>query len=291
MNSNSLDLQDYLDATSDASKRTRTFVIVLVVASVLAFVGFLNSFKYSWMLSRIKSLAAHDSQYVQDKLGFVPPNATDERYLQFYTAVVRSYVENAFTIKVPFFGFSFDVNDLGLLGGIGFIVILILLRFSLRSEIVSLRLAFKAVRHEAKENPKLLATFYDLLAMRQVFTLPHLEDEEKQWKVRKLWLLELLAKSSCFLPVIVYSFVAIHDFMTIESIGAILDERRTQVLVAYTITFWVAITGLAIWSFVKWRELDKRWGEFWDDVENKSSNKGEHAKDVEMLADSELAAR
>jgi hypothetical protein len=255
MNSNSLDLQDYLDATNDASKRTRTLVIVLVVASVLAFVGFLNSFRYSWMLSRIKSLAHYDSQYVEGKLGFVPTSATDERYLQFYTAVVRSYVENAFTIKVPFFGFSFDVNDLGLLGGIGFIVILILLRFSLRSETVSLRVAFKAVREESKNNPKLLATFYDLLAMRQVFTLPHLEDEEKGWKVRKLWLLEFLAKSSCFLPVLVYGFVAIHDFMTIDSIGALLDQRRTQILLGYTIVFWVIITGLAVWNFVKWREL------------------------------------
>lgn len=266
MNDNSLDLQDYLDATSDASKRTRTVLIVLVAASVLAFAGFLNSLRASWMVSRIHKISNPQSEYVVEKLGYTPKDEKDPRYEEFYTSVVKSYVDNAFTVRVPFFGFSFDVNDLGLLGGLGFIVILALLRFSIRSEIVSLRLSFKAVAAESKKDPSQLAVFYDLLAMRQVLTMPYVEDSEKKWSAHRPWILQLISKLLCFVPVLVYTCVAWHDFKTLD-IGDVLDHQRTQVLIGYTLFFWSAIFGLSIWCFVKWRRVDWLWGEYWKDVQ------------------------
>lgn len=109
MKDHSLNLQDYLDATSDSAKRTRTVLVALVVACVLAFAGFLNSLGGSWMLSRVHSFSDPKSEYVVNKLGFTPVSEQDDRYKEFYTAVVRAYVDNAFTIRVPFFGFTFDV--------------------------------------------------------------------------------------------------------------------------------------------------------------------------------------
>jgi len=266
MKDTSLDLQDYLDATSDASKRTRTILIVLVAASVLAFAGYLNSLKASWMLSRLQKISNPQSEYVKEKLGFVPSNEDDKRYQEFYAAVSRAYVENAFTIRVPFFGFSFDVNDLGLLGGLGFTVILILLRFSIRSEIISLRLSFKAVEAEARKDPTQFALFYDLLAMRQVLTMPHVEDPEKEWVSHRPLVLQVVYKWLCFVPAVVYTLVAFHDFSTLD-IGDVLDHGRTQWLIGYTIFFLIVIIALSIWCFVKWRRVDNLWRGYWNDVQ------------------------
>jgi hypothetical protein len=43
------DIADYLNASSDASKRIGTVSIILVVETVLLFAGFLNSQQTSWM--------------------------------------------------------------------------------------------------------------------------------------------------------------------------------------------------------------------------------------------------
>ncbi|HEY0406603.1 MAG TPA: hypothetical protein VGC89_12805, partial [Pyrinomonadaceae bacterium] len=249
-----------------ASKRTRTILIVLVAASVLAFAGYLNSLKAGWMLSRLQKISNPQSEYVMDKLGYIPKDADDKRYLEFYSAVSRAYVENAFTIRVPFFGFSFDVNDLGLLGGLGFIVILALLRFSIRSEIVSLRLSFKAVAAEARKDPTQIALFYDLLAMRQVLTMPHVEDSERGWIAHRPLILQVVSKWLCFVPTLVYTFVAFHDFSTLD-IGDVLDHKRTQFLVGYTIFFLIVIIALSVWCFVKWRYIDELWRGYWNDIQ------------------------
>src|SRR5947209_3413915 len=51
----SFDIKDYIDAATDAAKRTRTVTIVLVVASVMVFIGFWNSAQWSWAHDRLKN--------------------------------------------------------------------------------------------------------------------------------------------------------------------------------------------------------------------------------------------
>src|SRR5206468_12598531 len=81
-----------------------------------------------------------------DLHSFPTRRSSDLRYLEFWAAVARTYVDNSWVIRVPFFGFSFDVNDLGLLGGIGFLTILVCLRFCLSRELNNLRLSFDVAR-------------------------------------------------------------------------------------------------------------------------------------------------
>src|SRR4051812_37066658 len=86
-----LHIRDYLRASADASRRGRTVVVLLVVASVLVFAGLLNSLQHQWMLERVKRLAQADSETaaypaLAQKLGPLPdpklfPNGPDdERY-------------------------------------------------------------------------------------------------------------------------------------------------------------------------------------------------------------------
>lgn len=104
---------------------------------------------------------------------------------EFLKDSVRAYVENAYLIRVPFFGVAFDINDLGLIGSLSLIVILIMLRLNLRNFIVSLRIGFKAA---GKAN--LHEDFYDILASRQLFAFPPLEDPNQhphKGRTEKIW--------------------------------------------------------------------------------------------------------
>jgi hypothetical protein len=72
-------------------------------------------------------------------------------------------------IRVPFFGVAFDVNDLGTLGGFSFVIILLWFRFSIARELSNLSLTFDVARRQSTEA---LLRCYELLAMRQVLTVP-----------------------------------------------------------------------------------------------------------------------
>src|SRR5215471_8618949 len=134
-----LDINHYLDAAADASKRTRTVILTVVVASVLAFVGFLNSIDHNWMLQRVRATSAQSSDYLKKKFPDVTdPDALKQSHDLFYDALMKAYVNNSYTIHVPFFGVSLDVNDLALLSGVAFIVLTLLFRFCLARELDNL---------------------------------------------------------------------------------------------------------------------------------------------------------
>jgi hypothetical protein len=253
-------------------------MILLVVACVLALVGFVNSLRSGWMLERLQKVSDPNNAYVVEKLGKPDLKDTDARYNNFHAAISRGYVENALTVRVPFFGVAFDINDLGLLGGFGFIVVLTLLRFSIRTEIVSLRLAFKAATKAAEDDRKQLETFYDLLAMRQVLTLPHMEDRDIEWVANRSLILRAIPKLICFLPIVVYSLVAGHDYVT-RDIGNAINPLHTKILLTYTGLFWAVILALSIWCFLKLRKIDSVWEEYWLKV---SPSKRSESDDVQI---------
>ena len=105
-----------------------------------------------------------------------------KRLTTFHDTLLRSAAETKYTVRVPFFGVALDINDVGLLGGFSLWIILIMLRLSLRNQIVSLRVGFKAARASNRER-----WFYELLAARQVFSFPYLEDVGQRALVARGW--------------------------------------------------------------------------------------------------------
>ena len=95
-----------------------------------------------------------------------------------YEAMQRTASEIKYTVRVPFFGIAFDINDIGILGGLSLWIILILLRFSLRQLIISLRIGFKEAFACDQETD-----FYQILASRQVFVFPKLRDPKQSARV------------------------------------------------------------------------------------------------------------
>ncbi len=253
-------LRDFAEAARESSRRTRTLLVVLVVACVLALVGFLNSLETGWMLQRVRAASDPAGAYIEQKLA-IPAELNPAARDALQGAIIRAYIDHAMTVRVPFFGVAFDVNDLGLMGGLGFVTILVLLRFSLRTETASLRIAFKVAAREAGGDPTQLESFYDLLAMQQVLTMPHMRDRRTGWVIRRPRLLRAVPKLICFLPVIVYTMVAVNDYQS-QHVANVINPLHTRILLAYTGVLWVVILLLAAWCFVRLLRIDRIWDEY-----------------------------
>lgn len=262
-----LDIQDYLDATGDSAKRSRNITIAIVIACVLVFTGLLNSLQSNWMLNRIKASSRPDSTYIKNKIGDPPPGWElqksdhpsvryyDFRYREFVSALSKSYVDSAMLVRVPFFGIAVDVNDLGLVGGIGFVILLIWYRFSLSREVDNLRLSFS----EAKSLGQ-LKEFYNLLAMRQVFTVP------KTDHIKRTFLLLWFPKLICWMPVILHSSVTAYDIGGTPDIGQELSHARFAVLVVAELSIACLLIILAVMATQRQRRIDRIWDEQWEEI-------------------------
>jgi hypothetical protein len=175
----------------------------------------------------------------------------ERRYLAFLSGASTALVDNRFFVRVPFLGMTFDVNDLGMLSGVGLVSILLLLWFSSGTELENLRSSFTET-----QKLKCLAEFYRLAAMRQVLTIPPLPGRQIRWF--EVW----LAKPVYFLAPGVYLWLLIQDLNT-NWIGKQLDTIRMRVLIGSELFFLIAIVALAIQSFLRSRQVDSTWTHWW----------------------------
>jgi hypothetical protein len=258
-----LDLQDYLDSTGEAAKRTRLVTVVLVIATLLVFASVLDSQQTNWMHARLVHLRSINDDYTALKLG-ARPTGTDsadiqeriyeDNYRGMWDAVYKTYVDNAWVVKVPFFGFTFDINDMGFVAGVGFIIILACLLFCLTREVDNLQLAFSQARKVSK-----LAEFYQLVAMRQVFTVP----ESGQGTPSKV--LTYSPKLIPWFSLLVYSSVAINDFRS-RAVGRMLSNERYFLLVGFEVISLLLIMTLAYHASAALRRLDTIWDRTWKEI-------------------------
>ena len=248
----SLRIQDYLDASGDATKRTRRVLLTMVVASVIASVGVLNSLPNSWQKARLKKLWTLDDSYVTDLINTPAPadKIYQFRYQQLFAAVSRSYAETT-SIQIPFFGIAIDINDLGLLCGFSFVIILIWFWLCVRSEIENLNLSFMESRKLHQ-----LPDFYRLLAMRQVLIIPWVPGRTRN---RFYWVVPLLI---CALPAVTYAGVLAADLAT-KDIGYQLDRIHTKIVLGADWFFIALIFLLAVFVFLRWLQLDRAWTWYW----------------------------
>jgi hypothetical protein len=240
---------------------------VLVIATVIVFAGLLNSQQTNWMHGRLAQLRDLRGAYAESKLGPYPVRNQfgddvaykqaielyQHRYSDLWAAIARTYVDTAWVIRVPFFGFTFDVNDLGFLGGIGFLVILVCYRFCLTREVNNLRLSFDEAKKKGKDK---LEELYNLLAMRQVFTVPTTEH------IQKTQFLVITPKLIPWFSVTVYCAVLRNDFAT-RSIGSDLERTRYHLLMAFEIVVAFFLVVLAWGITRRLVRMDGIWDEYW----------------------------
>jgi len=179
----------------------------------------------------------NDNEYFQNRL-----RDSDRIFAEMdkSSGLVKNEIDNSHHISIPLTGNSFDINDLAQVSGISFVILLIVLKFTLAREKDNLQIAFNAIseRYDAdmfdpeyKEyidklpgkiinmpNFKKLINFkrrryhYNSLSMNEIFNLPKLDISADVLQKR---MSGKIVKNHIFtFPFIVYLAILINDILT-----------------------------------------------------------------------------
>ncbi len=301
------ELSEHLKSLESAGSRTRTIVGVIVSACVLGLIGLVNSSLNGWIAQRAR-VVAHNNKYAATRLGFIDdfsdplprtlsvdyPTWPSTHLSEFSKALAVEYAQNGFQNRMPFFGAVVDVYDFGLVGGVGFSALLLILFYSLNTETTALRLAFSAAARAGDDD---LKRFYSILAPRQVLSIPKTR-AVSDWKTTpERWMpldnypsfkwLRRLSKTFFVLPAGVYGLIIFNDFITLRY-GFYISIAHTIVLIVYSIVFIFLLLFLIkkcieridttneIWDYWHAKIIaDEAWHFAWSTGE--STNSLEHA--------------
>ncbi len=262
-------IKEYVSATGDAAARTRTVTYILIIATILIGIGFWNSLRGAWATERVK--AAYDKNYtdkyklfIDDKLllenNHLERNLDKKRFDEILQEqALRGFIDNVRFVRIPILGIAIDVNDLGPIGGLTLIIMLLLLRFSLSREIKNLNVSFReAVRHNQ------LCGFYHSLAMRLVLTVPKMRGEtQNQWLVNA-------AIYICVLPFVVFTLGAAYDYVSVfeYELYGFLEVLPTLVI---NIIWVIVIAILTKRCLERLEIINKIWEDHWNRMEGLNS--------------------
>ena len=188
-----------LEYAKEASERTRKVIVLLMIASIITFIAWWNEYQHGWTQDRM-----HEAQDALQMICEGTPSSTDgakwaadscvpraevqplsderKQVLKEYLSDWRfsrkqlerhiqdlqdQMVSGVLKINMPFFGLTSDVNDLGILAGIAFLILLAILLFTIWREEQNVFELFQLAR-KSGELPHIL----DLFSMTQVFTIP-----------------------------------------------------------------------------------------------------------------------
>jgi hypothetical protein len=179
-------------------------------------------------------------------------------------ALMKIHMESRSLIKIPILGVAIHVNDLGLIGGITLIVLLLLTRTSLSREIKNLNYSFKKA-YEANK----LDEFYDALAMRQLFTVPHMKGEERN---------RFLSKAPyvvCLFPAMVYVCLVAYDVLTVFVLRRYREpfehKKLFDLLMQSSVLWLIVVEGICVLAicFIALRCAERQhyiystWDNYW----------------------------
>ncbi|MGB7921605.1 MAG: hypothetical protein WCF57_00035 [Pyrinomonadaceae bacterium] len=287
-------LAPFIEGTITASARFRLVLIVLITASILGFAAYWNSRQESWLNSRVR-LARNATKYmsrygdlnvIKEQLSVLTKKlmkgdiAEDEiaerdelenvtQWLvssRIYTkeqletisrTLEMTRMQSVLLVDVPFFGVTFDVNDLGMLGGFTFVVILMWFRFTLWREYYNLSLTFK----EAAKNKEHLKFCYKALAMGQVLTVPPdlFEPQPSRQPGGKV------VRFLYALPVTVQLIILYNDLCSFN-VGWIVSKGNTMLSISMSLVFIVLSALLTYWCVKLSIDIDKTWEETAEDI-------------------------
>jgi len=272
-----------LEAAAESAQRCRWTILVLVTASVLAFMASWNSLDRSWI--RIRQARLDDAvdhwasasntlefsnsmHFVEAKFkmgalyGGTNSNATNlfSHLKRLRNDIDQFQNHEVRYVRIAFFGIGFDVNDLGVFSGIGFSILLIILAFSLKREVRNLKFFFELTNpelrpenrraNETKDYNEIRRLGYNLLAMRQVLTLPPVAQGADS-SIALGW--RLLQWGPFIMPVLIQLTILVEDFTSFDA-GQAWDPHRALLLIAYD-SAAVVLVGIFTYICISERHL------------------------------------
>lgn len=148
-------------------------------------------------------------------------------------------MENAATIPIPLVGLRIDGNDLGLLAGFGFLILLTWLALSLRREALNLQ----RLRGEPEAAARVEAY--------QVFTDPGGTGGGHVFR-------RSITLAGTLIPLLLVSYNTIVDLCTIE-VGTAIAPGRTYVGIALELVSTVLVGGVAYWCLREGAAIRQAW--------------------------------
>jgi hypothetical protein len=167
------DLREYIDAFRTSSNRARYAIYIVIIATVLVWIVNRNARQDSWPLRRIQSYYGQEL-FKQPffNADTVVIKVVREEYL-------KQFVARNMMPESPLPGVSIDVNDLGIVGGIALVLLMLVVVLSLSREHENLHLALYKVRQICAEEGENCShgtsranLLYHALAMSQVLSAP-----------------------------------------------------------------------------------------------------------------------
>lgn len=254
-----ISLNAYLDAAADASRRAHNLVRVLAATCVLLVIGGLNSVDWSWPRLRFEAFANKKLPYAENMLRTLQPEEQYQAYQALLSNFHRGLIDNVYYVKLPLVNYGFDINDLTVVAGLGMSIILLLLIYSIRAEANCLAIAFKASKQLGDRRRLEQVRFYEVLAIKQVFTLPYLKTHEG-WSTRRRWYLRAPPKLVYIIPAVLLAIILVNDALTVSKVAAWAGHRAWASFwagaVILALTF---VLGLSCWLYT--RRVDKLWDE------------------------------
>ena len=173
------EVSQYVAALRSSSDRARYVLYIIVTFVVLMFITTHNVGKDSWPRRRLDAYY----QYARDDQKTMPPpkkiaNGDAERLKALRAEYVKQFATRAVFAATPVPGISIDVNDLGLIGGITLLLLMIVLLACMEREHENLYLALFKVRRLCENNKNHsngaseANLLYHALAMTQVLNTP-----------------------------------------------------------------------------------------------------------------------
>ena len=256
--------RDYLEAATDSSLRSRRILVLLLATSILVFIAFWNSRDSGWILTHVQ-WAKEIENVLTKASASTNPLSIDEKLIKaradvyqienikeaqhFHQKLLDLRAENVLYIRIPILGVAFDINDLGVFGGLAMAILLLWLRFSLWNERHNLQLCME------EANPGDMKAVYRYLSMRQLLTIPpSLGDTEK---LERVW--RWLARGLFSLPALAYGLVVGYDLLYSASLPP---------TGGLTVDLWVEgfglliVAGLSALAIHLLGDIDSLWEEF-----------------------------
>jgi hypothetical protein len=257
----------YIQAFSSSSNRVRYVIIVVTVANLFILSQFWSSRPKSWIHARIHAMRDTLETMEQRRAGANTPlpKAAVIRNLMTEDAVKlhleqleNAYVSRVVETQIPILGIGFDVNDLGVFGGISFILLLTLLCYCLMRQYENLFLCLWKVQDIHERDPvesrgSKANLLYHALAMAQVFTLP---PTLKRW--RPNFVATHLAKLLFLLPLMVHALIVWQNYET-KSFATTLKEKFPTWGLKIQIAVLPVLLFLGLLCCIYSRACDRRW--------------------------------
>lgn len=262
-------------------------IIIIFIASVISVSAVWNSLQGNWLTNRIKlhENQVHWIKYMEGDS--IPFNLPEDERRDFFNAkkhfkkhrytkgictanlknLNNSKINNVLRVKVPWFGIDYDVNDIGFISGIIFILLLFTLNYAYSIRSKNLFSVLEIIEKEQDEETQ--QTLIILARSFQVFSLRVETIESKYaWIRNSQKYLGFIPSFFTYFPLAVLSLILIHDGLTF-TIGSQYSLLSAIIGIVSNIGCLIFVFVLTIILRYNRLAVEKFWHENFNKLEEK----------------------